>query len=69
MKALERELEQGQQALAGMEQQLAAADLYQEGSKDELQAILRQQGELQARLEQQEEQWLALQEQLEALQD
>ena len=68
VKKLEKELEKRQQQLATIEDQLSDASFYQDESrKEELQALIIQQGELKTQLEEIEEQWLEAQSELEHL--
>jgi len=69
LKKLEREIESVNARLASVEQQLSDASLYAtDGDADQLQALLKQQGQLRSKLTGFEEQWLETSEALEALQ-
>jgi len=62
----ERELEAAQQRLAQLDEQLGDAALYEEGQRDLLQTLLKEQGNLRLKTQHLEERWLELQEQLDA---
>ena len=67
LKKLESEISKGQRSLQLLEQQLSDHSLYEAAQKDQLQALLQEQGRLRQRLQEDEEQWLRCQEQLELL--
>ncbi len=68
IKKIEKQMASTEQALASNETELADSKLYEETSKDRLQALLLQQAALKKDQESQEQQWLELNEQLELLQ-
>ena len=57
------------QRLDAIEQELASPELYEEGARQQLQALLKEQGELGKEMEILEENWMLASEQLEALQE
>ena len=61
----ERDMDQAQAALAGLQQSLSDPDLYQADRKEELAELVRQEGIAKSVLATREESWLELQEQLE----
>ncbi|MFW1678032.1 ATP-binding cassette domain-containing protein [Pontibacter sp. JAM-7] len=65
---LEKTLDQCHSQQADIETQLADSDLYTDGQKDRLKALLQQQTELKQQADQTEEEWLSRQEELETLQ-
>ncbi|WP_341936652.1 ATP-binding cassette domain-containing protein [Marinimicrobium sp. C2-29] len=65
LKKLERDMERLTRELGELENKMADPDLYDEANKQELQKLLRSQGECQSQLEECEEQWLELTEELE----
>ncbi|MEO0421431.1 MAG: ATP-binding cassette domain-containing protein [Pseudomonadota bacterium] len=67
VKRIEKELSKHRETLAGIESQLADADLYADGGrKDELKRLLKDQGEHKTLIETQEWEWLEASEALEA---
>ncbi|MDB6062606.1 MAG: ATPase component of transporter with duplicated ATPase domain [Verrucomicrobiaceae bacterium] len=61
---IEREISTLQQKLAALGELLGDADLYESARRDQLQALLKDQGALQQQLTQKEEQWLVLHEEM-----
>ena len=70
IKKLDKEIDKLQTQLAQLDEQLSDSELYNDsGRVDELQSLLKQQGDLRVRLDECEEQWLEASEALEALTD
>lgn len=65
IKKLEQSLETKSKRLSEIESKLSEADLYEEGQKNELNALLREQGGLTIELGEIEEEWMLLSEELE----
>ncbi|MFC1749866.1 ATP-binding cassette domain-containing protein [Pseudomonadota bacterium] len=67
LKKFEKAMDKLQKEKAGIDEQLAAPDIYNHDNKDKLKELLLEQGKVVQTLEETEEQWLEVSEELEAL--